>query len=81
MEFNQFNNQVDQIYDDIEKKINYSIRDFLSLVIKVDKNTIIKSIRNVAGTFLKNFPEVGYHPTLIMTTLILLCISSEATAY
>ncbi|CAD8074736.1 unnamed protein product [Paramecium sonneborni] len=81
IEYNQFINQLDSIYDEIDKKMNYSIRDFISQVVQIDKGQVLGSIQNVLGTFLKNHPEIGYHPCLIFTTLILLCLSSEATSY
>ncbi|CAD8153225.1 unnamed protein product [Paramecium pentaurelia] len=81
LEYNQFINQLDSIYDEIDRKMNYSIRDFMSLVVQVDKGSVLGSIRNVLGTFLRNYPEVGFHPSLIFTTLILLCLSSEVTSY
>lgn len=62
--------------------MNYSLRDFFALTLqKVDKNNVLSTIDRVVGTFLLNFPEVGYQPDLIFIGLFLLCFGSEASAY
>lgn len=60
--------------------MNYSIREFFSLI-NLEKKVALISLKNLLGTFLKNNPEVGFHPSLIFLALILLSISSEPTAY
>lgn len=80
MEYTQFMNQVDSVYDEIEKKMNYSIREFFSLI-NIEKQQALTSLRNVLGTFLRNNPEVGFHPSLIFLTLIFLGISTEQITY
>ncbi|CAD8138737.1 unnamed protein product [Paramecium octaurelia] len=74
--------ELPQVFQEIVHFKNYSLSEFFYLVIKDFNITLIlDSINRVLGTFLKIYPEVGYAPDQVFTTLFLLCFCSEASAY
>ncbi|KAM3139673.1 hypothetical protein pb186bvf_008131 [Paramecium bursaria] len=81
-EYNRMQKEIEEIFAELVQCYNYSLKEFFYYLLKdFEPNMINTTIQKILGTFLLNYPEVGYSPDQAFILLYLLSFSSEASAY